>query len=177
MALMKRPVFFAEERTAPADVPVGYRFNPRSEERGQRRTLKLFWVKEARGVGGSRLKNSVSDRQIDRYNRRDRRRAGQMTSAAVVATQTAGVVTAYVVGVGDRCRVIWRVGVGHVTRMAIMMMLRMISSFPIRGRRCHSVLTERHRHGRVALQRQPQRDQYRQDGFPAIHALSISHRM
>ncbi len=49
---------------------------------------------------------------------------------------------------------------------------------PNMGRgRGHAVLTERHRHRCVALQREPQRDQHRQDGSPAVHMLSIFHNI
>ncbi len=60
-----------------------------------------------------------------------------------------------------------------------MMMLRMISgAIMIMGRgRSHAVLAERHRHGCIALQRQPQRDQHRQNRSPAVHRLSICHNI
>ena len=100
-----------------------------------------------------------------------------MTGATVVAPQTADVVTSYVACMRDPCPVIWRIGLGHVTRMAVMMMLRMISRTIMgMGRiRCHVVLAEWHRHGCIPLQREPQHDCYRQNGSPAIHKSSIRH--
>ncbi len=40
--------FASEERTAPAVVPAGQWFNPRSEERGERGALNSFGVEEVR---------------------------------------------------------------------------------------------------------------------------------
>jgi hypothetical protein len=85
-----------------------------------------------------------------------------MTGAAVVASQAVsfacygGPRTIDVSGLGNTFRMI---DVSH-RRMTVMMMPGMIG-IPGMGRgRCHAVLTERHCHRCVALQRQPQRDQY-----------------
>lgn len=168
-----------EERTAPADVPVGQSFKPRSEKRGPRRTLGLFGIEEVRGIGESRFRNRVYGQQGHGHKRDDCRRACQMTCAAVVASQAARLAHC-----GD-LRSVGITGVGSTTlsiaasyiRMNVMMMLGMIG-MPRMGRRhCHAVLAERHRNRSVALQREPQRDQHRQNGSPAIHILSICHNI
>ena len=171
--------FSREEITAPADMPVGQSFDPRSEERGYRRTLGLFGIEELRGIGESRFEDGVCDQQGDRHNRDDCRRARQMTGAAVVASQAAcfahygGLRTVGISGLGS---ITLSIG-GSPIRMTVMMMTGMIG-IPRMGRgRCHSVLTERHCHRCVALQREPQRDQHRQDGSPAVHKLSIGHNI
>ena len=51
-----------------------------------------------------------------------------MTGATVVASQTADVVVANVVCVRNTCGVAWRIGLDLVTRMPVVMMLRMTSS-------------------------------------------------
>lgn len=170
-------MFLAEEITAPADVPVGQSFNPRSEERGQRRTLGLFGIEELRGIGESRFEDGACDQQGDRHHRENCRRARQMTGAAVVASQAArlahcgGLRTLGISGLGSITLSI----AGSPIRMAVMMMLGMTGILRMGRGRCHSVLTERHRHRCVALQRQPQRDQHRQEGSPVVHMPSICH--
>lgn len=160
-----------EERTAPADVPVGQSFNPRSEERGQRRPLGLFGIEEVRGIGESRFEDGVCDQQGHRHNRDDCRRARQMTGAAIVASQAArlahygGLRTVGISGLGNTTL---GIAAGH-SRMTVMMMTGMIGTPKMGRSRCHAVLTERHRHSCIALQREPQRDQHRQNGSPAVH--------
>jgi len=161
-----------EKSTFPAGMPDGQEFNPRSAERGQRRMLRWFGVIEARSVGNSRFKNNVSDRRKDGPNYRDQGRARQLTAAAVVAPQAAGVMTACVVCVRAAGR---RFSSGHVTRVTVMMMLRMIDC-PVMARpRRHAVLAKRHCHGCVSLQREPQDHQHGQKRSPADHERSVCH--
>ena len=168
--------FSREERTAPADVPVGQSFNPCSDEHGQRRTLGLLGIEEVRGIGVSSFEDGACDQQGDRHNRDDCRRARQMAGAAVVASQAArlandsGLRTAGISGLGS---ITLSLAMSPI-RMTVMMLLLGMTGISRMGRdRCHAVLTERHRHCCVALQREPQRDQHRQDGSPAVHRLSI----
>src|ERR1700686_537446 len=54
------------------------------------------------------------------------------------------------------------------------MLMLSVFGISIMGRRpCHAVLAERHRHSCVALQREPQHHQHRQNGFPAVHRRSV----
>ena len=147
--------FSREKITAAADLPVGQRFNPRSGERGQRRMLGLFGIEEVRGLGERRFEDGACYQQSDRDNRGDCRCTRQMASAAVVASQATRSAKF------GRLRTVGFSRVGNTAlaiavslmRMAVMMMLGMARVRRMsRGGR-HAVLTERHCHCAVALQR------------------------
>jgi hypothetical protein len=136
----------------------------------------LFGIEELRGIDESRFEDSACDQHGERHNRDDCRRARQMTGAAVVAGQAArlahygGLRTDGISGWGRNSL---SIAASHM-RMTVMMMTGVIG-IPGMRRGRHAVLTERHRHGCVALQREPQRDQHGQNRSPAVHRLSICH--
>lgn len=98
-----------------------------------------------------------------------------MTVVTVVASQTTGIVVANVVCVRYAYDVIWHIRLGNVSRITVISVLGMVSIRTMTRSPCHAVLAERHRNRSVALQREPQSDQYREYRLPVIHEFIICH--
>lgn len=119
------------------------------DKRGQGRALRLFGVEDVRRISKGRFENRVGDQQGNGYQRENRRRAGQLTGTAIVAAQATRLV--------------------HHASLRIAGIAVMHSGMPVRmlgvvGRRRrarssrHAVLTERHGHRCISLQREPKRN-------------------
>ena len=129
-----------------------------------------------KGRDRQRIVNRTSCGSEMRHSGDDERSTGQLASAAIIAAQ-AGVLVRGIVRTGRL--VIGLMFVVRDARMPLMSVLRTYvsgnRSRRIRHRR--SVFAKWHRHRAVALQRQPQRDQHRQDGSAAVHSLTIFHNI
>lgn len=116
------------------------------DKRGQGRALRLFGVEDVRRISESRFENGVGDQQRNGYQRENRRRTGQITGTAVVASQSARLVLRR------------RLRIAGIVVMHPGMPVRMLGVVGRRRRARssrHAVLTERHGHRSITLQREP----------------------
>lgn len=109
----------------------------------------MLGIEDVRRISKGRFENRVGDQQRNGYQRENRRRTGQMTGTAVVAGQA----TCLVHHASLR--------IAGIVVMHPGMPVRMLGVVARRRRaRCsrHAVLTERHGHRRISLQREPKRN-------------------